>query len=715
MLRASCRRWWVIGLCVVVAAVAQEEPGGNMANPENALGPTKVQAKRRAVLALPLVNASGKSTLDFWRYPLSVLVAAQFGRKSVLCETVGAPKLIDAFAAGKVNPEKPEERFACLRACGGDTVLTTSFKVADEQWTLTGTAYDATDPKFAALKTITASGPSPYTALVAYVEAWSPELGGTASAKKDDPATTAGGGTPAPAPTPAPTPTPAPGPAPGGGSPGSGAPKSSAPGGETPGAPGTGTPAATALDLTPAAPPAEDYNLEHWARGLAAWPYRDPKQAYRGDIDGALRSYERQLRIEPRFAAAYVDAALAYVAAGEADRGVQIQKMWTDAQQPNAADLHNLALVYHAAGRTDEALLTYAKALTAPDGPWPVDAIGAAQALYDAGRYADVVKGIRAFPAICSQLRDLHLLLGKAFVALGDTKSAVEPLQTARAMAPFSLDGYVALCDVYAKRRFWRGCLDVATEAMRANGDDPEASVLLVKYQILTGKAQAAAAVAGRAAARWPDHAGVQTALGEAQMAIGKPAQAAEAFRAAVAADPFDGRCRRMQARCQLQAGDGDGAARLVDVALRCAAPRDMAETGREGARIHFHRGDYAKCEAMLALADEYEPGTAEATMMRSFIRLYQNDAPGAWALFCRALELDKSGSASTEAMTVFNKAAADPKKPVALVLLGVLEERAGRPVEARGNYRKYRLVESKGFLAKFVEDRLEATKGKVK
>jgi tetratricopeptide (TPR) repeat protein len=343
-----------------------------------------------------------------------------------------------------------------------------------------------------------------------------------------------------------------------------------------------------------------------------------------------------------------------------------------------------------------------------------MDAVALVAAYVDAKRYDDAVAMVRKLQAAFGSVRDMHLLHGRALLALGNSRDAVDPLQNAMAMSPYTLDGYQALVEAYVARRFWSGVEKTAKAAAQALPDLPAAWLFLAQCQTTMGNGAGALDTAQRAARHWPKSSLVLQALAEAHLATGNPAGAVAACDASVASDPRNNAARRLRARAQLQAGDTDAALKAADDALRHATRGDMGETAREAARVRFYRGEYPQCLALLKLSEEYEPNRPDVAMLRAMVNLYGGDQEAAWRGFLAALDFDRGGTATAEALNVVY-AAANEKPPVtvAMVMLATVWERTGKVMEARDQYRRYRMAEPKGFLVRYVEERLEATKTK--
>jgi tetratricopeptide (TPR) repeat protein len=638
--------------------------------------------------------------------------------------------LIDSFRSGQLKSDQNDARGLCLSVTGANTCLVSSYKVDDGgKWTIEGSTFDGADLGKEVDK-VSVTGDSPYIALTQYAIAWAAKLSPTnANAQPGQPGGPGGPGGPGSSGGPG-----APG-MPGGpggpppGSPNSGssappAPNSGGPG--SPGAPGgpgapgmpgaPGQPGQPGTDTNQPPPPMiDDRDIENWARGVDAWPYSDPELAYRGDLDKALVFFEKQLRTDPLFNLGYPDAAIAWIAADQPQRGVAIMKAWDDTlpQPLNCVEEHNLGIVLWVAGRDDEAVRVFNKAIDAPGGPILGDLVLGPMVRFKAGRYDD------ALELVNERLKNPHFLLigtlellaGQCYDKLGQLKEAISALQLATQYAPWDVSAYQALVDADLRRGNGGGAIDAARFICKLAPGNPDAWALLAKAQTGTGKTQYAVETLKKAMAKFPDSKMLALMMAHTQEAMGDPAGAAQTAEATGAGDNDT---RRMVARAKLEAGDKDAAATLIEAALRHATKEDMAATARDAARVAFYRTDYDNAMRMIALSQEYEPDSGEALMLRCFVHLYKGDEKAAWADFGEAVQHDPDGKAAAEALRVFTAAVAGkPPLYFAQVTLGYLYERAGNVTEARTHYRRYQNDNPKGWLISYVEERMDATRGK--
>lgn len=459
--------------------------------------------------------------------------------------------------------------------------------------------------------------------------------------------------------------------------------------------------------------PVANLQITAWCRGVDAWPYMQPTDVYRGDIDKAIKFFEQQLTEEPKFNLGYTSAALAHIAAGDVQRGIEIQRAWTVAQGDSAADLHNYGVVLHAADRIDEAVAQFRRALDAKGGPFDLTAVAIASTLADAGRYEEAVtayrEGIERFPL----QRVLRLGLGQALLELGQAKEAVEAFQLAWAMDHRTMDAYAGLIEAYSATGYWSKVLTVAKQATQELPRTWSSWAALADAYVKTGRMKQALEAAQHAVEVGGQEAGAYQALGEVLYHQGDYKAAEQAFQQAVRLNPRSSKPQLYLAKTRLYGDDVAGAAELLRQALLRATDKDMPECCRDYARALFFQGELDDALEMIRLSQDYQKESADAIMLRSFVRLYQDDEQAAWDDFSKALGMQDGDRTIPEAIAVFEGAANNDRKPLALACLGVLAERTGDVARAREWYRKYRAQAPKGLVIQFVDERLEATRGR--
>ncbi|NUQ00706.1 MAG: tetratricopeptide repeat protein, partial [Armatimonadetes bacterium] len=453
------------------------------------------------------------------------------------------------------------------------------------------------------------------------------------------------------------------------------------------------------------------HKIDAWARGIHAWPYMEPEQVWRGDIEAAVKAFEAQIAEAPLFNLGHTWAAAARIALGDVERGIALQRAWTEAQEPNGIDQHNYGVILQLAGRTEQAIEAFRKALTLPPAEFADDAAMIGILYLELERYPEAVEAFKQAATKFPAHRRMQVGLGEAQLLAGQAKDAVATFQKAIAMDPEATDGYLGLVDAYLKIPYRDKAITVARRAADVLPGEPAVLVKLAEARLADGRLGFALDAAQKAVQAGRQSAEAQQILGEVYFAQNAYDQAVAAFEAASRAKPTWNKPKRYLARTKLYAQDYPGAAAMLQQAMLQATDEDMPETARDLARVSFYQGDFVKALEYLRLSDDYEPSQADALMLRSFVRLYQGDEAGSWADFVAALDGGAGGRALIEAQDVFNSAlTATPARPMAHVPLGMLLERAGQIDQARSHFRRYKAEQPKGYLAEIATERLAAT-----
>ncbi|MCC7491459.1 MAG: tetratricopeptide repeat protein [Fimbriimonadaceae bacterium] len=705
---------------------------GGEATSGDALGGQQAVKKVRDILILPFVNETGDAAKDFWAQPLAELLQGTPEAQMNSHTAERAPDLLEAFMAGRRSARNEADRRLALAALGGDTVLVGYYTAGADSFKIRAEAFDATDLNGKAVGSADVSGSGGYQALHKLAAALSTQIGLAAAQSTAGPGGAPGapgapdgdlnpsGGAGMPGMPAMPGMPGAPPPPAGSGAPGGPAMPPGAPG--APGAPGMPGMPGAAPDGLPAgegggpAPAPEvvvaDLDIEQWARGIHAWPFSSPRQAHRGDLEAALRFFEKQITVEPLFNLGYSALALASIAVGEPERGIAVQRAWTEAQDDRAADWHNLGVVLAAAERTDEAVAALRKSLAAKDGPIAIDQLLIAVLYAGDDRWDEAAVAAREATEKYPFIREGHLVLGEALLQTRKYKEAVPPLQMAVAMNPVEVDGYEQLTKVWLQQKHATRAITVARTATERAAGDAAAWLLLADTQLALGRASAAQVSAQKAVQLDGQSPQAHQKLGEVQLQLGALDAAAGSFQQASNLQPGWNRPRRFLAQARLLGDQLEVAGKLLEEALALATPEDLPATCRDLARTAFYAGDNPRAIELLRVAEDAEPGLAETKLLRALVRLYQADEAGAWEDFVAALEgLD--ARTRDEAVRVLQGATKTTAQPTALVMLGVLYERLNQVDKARDVYRRYRAAAPRGVLIDYVKERLDATETK--
>ncbi len=223
-----------------------------------------------------------------------------------------------------------------------------------------------------------------------------------------------------------------------------------------------------------------------------------------GDIDGAIRTYQKYLALKP-------DSPMA---------------------------ISNLGAAYARVGRYEDAISQYRRALKQQPGNTPVE-LNLALAHYKIGQAeqaAVILENVHK--AAPDQLQPV-LLLADCWLAMGKNRSVVELLTPLGERQPDDLAVAYALGTALVRdNQFMRG--QVVIERILRSGDSAEARLLMGTTKLSMRDYAGALVELSRAAELNPKLPDVYSFYGQALLSTGDPAGAAEAFRKALAGNPND-------------------------------------------------------------------------------------------------------------------------------------------------------------------------------
>lgn len=249
-------------------------------------------------------------------------------------------------------------------------------------------------------------------------------------------------------------------------------------------------------------------------------------------------------RSVPRWAGVGVAlaVAIAWAAATVARNAVYASELslWSDtvAKRPdNARAHHNLGRALEVAGRTDEAMVEFGRAIALQ--PNHVYAhFGLGTALMRRGRLAEAADHFRAALAADPRYASAHVNLGEVLGRLGQTDAAMEEYRAALALEPAAVDAKIDLAALLIDT----GGADEAVALLR-DAVAAEPALVLARYHLgraleKMGDGMAAEAAFREAVRLDPRFVPAQVALGNRRAQQGDAAEAERCYREALRLDP---------------------------------------------------------------------------------------------------------------------------------------------------------------------------------
>lgn len=273
---------------------------------------------------------------------------------------------------------------------------------------------------------------------------------------------------------------------------------------------------------------------------------------------GAAAEFETALELDPELLPAKVGLAQVRLAEGRAADAAELLQQVLREQPRNGRALTSLAQAYTRQGRREEAREVAERARDAADYnlfPDPlmsqVVAEGVssnllwarAKAYLEAGDYTQAILGLRRVVELLPDNPGVHHQLAFAYRETGDRERALRHLEKAVALEPERADAQVQLAGMLLEAGDTAAAVEHLRRVYEAVPDDPEAGWLLASALVRGGDTAGAigafresAARASRAGSGIP--AWAHDDWGNALAQGGRFEQAAEHFRAALAADP---------------------------------------------------------------------------------------------------------------------------------------------------------------------------------
>ncbi len=329
-----------------------------------------------------------------------------------------------------------------------------------------------------------------------------------------------------------------------------------------------------------------------------------------------------------------------------------------------------------------------------------------------AGDHAAAVSACRAALAAAPDLTMAHVLLARSQEAIGQTDAAIAAYRAALALDPAEFSAQLELGNLLRRKHDLTGTLDCYRGAVAARPDDWRGHLALAvlcqddslpKARWIAGRHYQAALQAARTANGAEGAAQVHQHMGRRRMALGDPAGASEAFRAAAAClETQAGPCsdaladvlvdladalfhldlEQMAIPLLERAGHAEGGMVLLRVAERSyrhnlwqeaiAILQRAVALHPDETDLHLALAEMQSKSWLLeparstldGIADRLEPRHRQRVgLLRAQIANRMGDADGAIQEYEAISDLDAKGYASSLAMTALYSETADPER----------------------------------------------------
>lgn len=327
-------------------------------------------------------------------------------------------------------------------------------------------------------------------------------------------------------------------------------------------------------------------------------------EAGQGEL--GLASLERAFAANPADGQSGTTLAMLYMRRGQTQKALQVAETLVKRDSGNLTALNFLGTVRGASGDGKGARAAYEQVLT-KDAAFRPAALNLARLDVGEGRYEDGRRRLSGMLAKRHDDAEALFELGALERRAGRPAEAIRHLQKAHEVQRRDIRPGMALIEVYLGQR-------------------------------QNDKAQSAAI---DLSAKYPDHLGVQMALGRTYLLTGNPASARSAFKNATRLAEFDPVMQVGIARLQLAAGNSDGAQYNIEKALQ-GRPDDPAALALL-VEIETRNGNAAKADAALKTLVGKHPNRVETALARAHLAMARQQYPAAIAAYRQALAREES------------------------------------------------------------------------
>jgi len=312
--------------------------------------------------------------------------------------------------------------------------------------------------------------------------------------------------------------------------------------------------------------------------------------------------------------------AIAKHQSGAAEAAVPLYEKYIAARPDSFLALSNLGAAYARLGRFEQAITQYQRALKLQPGNAQVQ-MNLGLALYKTGQTPQAAAALEEVLRSSSGQLQPMLLLADCWLRMGRNKDVVQLLSPIASQRPDDLAiAYLLGMALVRDQQTERG--QVFIDRILRNGDSAEARLLMGAAKLNAAEYPAALADLSKAVQLNPMLPDVYTYYGQALLATGDGAGAADAFRKALAANPNDYTANMELAALLKQEEKLDESLALLQRAM-LVRPRDI-RARYQIASIHLRQGKAEQSRTALEAIVKEAPAFTEAhiTLATVYYRL---------------------------------------------------------------------------------------------
>lgn len=340
--------------------------------------------------------------------------------------------------------------------------------------------------------------------------------------------------------------------------------------------------------------------------------------AMRVGATGQGVEYARRLvAVQPQSGDAHLQLAQALLASGQQKPGMEALQKALELSPDLAPAEALLAISELRAGNAQKAL-EIAQRLRdeQPDAALPLNLIGAAQS--ELGRTEEAKKAFeQAFKAAPGNVETANNLARLA-LAEGDARRTEEVYRDILGKNPGHLFTLLSMAELEARRGRTEQANELLRQAIDKHPTALRPRLLLARYHLRAGAPDKSVALLSAVRAHHGDDRGLLKTLGEAQMALGRGAQAVETFRELVRVWPDSVIPRYLLANALGATGDWEGMRRGLEQVLK--AQPDYKDARLAMVRLEALTEHTDRADALLAQLKQDHPDDADVLGLEGWL-----------------------------------------------------------------------------------------------
>ncbi len=457
--------------------------------------------------------------------------------------------------------------------------------------------------------------------------------------------------------------------------------------------------------------PIDAREVEAVVYSLWLWPFCNPTEAKRGQLDKAFEQITRSATRPARFWMVHQRYLQIATAMGKGAEASSVVLRWAtplklrDARAALLGGQANLA-----AGKDGEAKTWLVGAANLSKGAIPaVDAV--AEWFRRQGNTAEALNQYESAAKLCPNVRPFRVKQGALALDSRAYDSAITAYRAAITLGPKQPDGYLGLTRALLAAKRPGEAFQTAQQLVALTPEDPAAKTLLVEAGLAAGEAAQVKEAAAQLAAARAEDAAAQALAGDVALAVEDYAAAEKAYAAAVKLDPKRVTSWRGLANARIYAPQPNyaGAIAALTAALKQAPDVERPDLQIELALASFYAQKYDDAVKTIREAATVLPNQPLPLYLEARFLLYKGDGKGAVEALAKALEKDPQAAGEGQQQIAYYEGEERDGHGFDHLKLGLayLYQAAGRTREAKRQYTEFLGTTAGAPLSDWVKEQL--------